>query len=140
MYIQNYQMHNVLNVYTKKLGQNKTSERQKTDYDKSPVEQVSMSAEGKRQMVIDKVASEIVERITRFGPQNETDQEIVDKLQNEMKEQKKSKTESNGEFVYNVIDDDNNKNTSSLSLDNSDFMTNRLEQLAKETVNKNMAS
>ncbi len=139
MYIQNYQMHNVLNVYTKKLGQNKASERQKTDYSQSPADQVSMSAGGKRQMVIDKVASAIVERITRFGPQNAADQEIVERLQNEMKEKEESIKEENIEFVYNVIDDNNKKSMSSLSIENSDFMTNRLEELARETVDKNMA-
>jgi len=140
MYIQNYQMHNVLNVYTKKLGQNKSSERQKTDYDQSPAEQVSMSAGDKRQMVIDKVASEIVERITRFGPQNAADREIFDRLQNEMKEKNESSKEENSEFVYNVIDINNKKSMSSLSTGNSDFMTKRLEELARETVDKNMAS
>ncbi len=140
MYIQNYQMHNVLNVYTKKLGQNKTSEQQKTDPDTSPAQQTSMSAEGKRQMVIDKVASAIVDRITRFGPQNETDQEIVDRIHSEIHEKKGTKKEDNGEFIYNVIDDNNNKSMSALSIENSDFMTKRLEELAKETVDKNMAS
>ena len=69
MHIHSYQIHNVLNVYRKQLSKgtagniSRTSAKNQPDQDK-----VDISIGGQRQSLFDKISSEIVERITRFGP------------------------------------------------------------------------
>jgi hypothetical protein len=139
MYVPSYQMDNILNDYTKRLGQSRASGRQgKADGDKAPGERVNLSSEGKRQAVIEKVATKIVERITRFGPQDEIDREIVNKLNDEMEKGTVFEEQHEAGFVFNTIDERNNKNTETLNVDDSSFLVNRLEQLAREAVDQNM--
>lgn len=138
MEIPTYQIHKVMKVYTRQLSQSKMLEKQKALAGKSSMDKINISVEGKRQAIIEKVASDVVERITSFGPKDEFDQEIVDKLEQEIGGKVEFKQNKSSTFVFNVIDSENNKTTNTVSVKNSDYLLNRLEQLTKEAVNKNM--
>ena len=140
MQISSYQMHHVLNDYGRRLGQNKTAPKQKSADPKEPLDKIRLSAEGKRQSVIEQVAASIVDRITRFGPQDEMDQKIMDQLQGEIDKQPELEGRKASEFVFNVIDEKQGKTTNTLSAENSNALLHRLEELTRETVDKNMAS
>ena len=139
MEIPTYQIHKVMKVYTRQLSQSKMLEKQKAAAGKSSMDKINISAEGKRQAIIEKVANDVVERITSFGPKDEFDQEIVDRLEQEVGGKVDFKKSKASTFEFNVIDGDNNKTTNTVSVKNSDYLLNRLEQLTKEAVNKNMA-
>lgn len=140
MYIPSYQIHNVLKVYSRQVSQSRILERQKDFNTKTSADKIDISTEGKRKMIVDKVAADIVDRITQFGPQDPVEIDIVNQLQNELKPPVSSgeEKEQDQEFVFNVIDDENKKTTNSLSLEGTHFITNRLEQLVKEEVDRNM--
>jgi hypothetical protein len=132
MYVPSYQMHNVLNVYSKQLRHNMTSER-KTEAPESPsADRVSLTVEERRQATIEKVSKDILDKITRFGSLTETRRKITEhargKSENEALSDKAQKTK----FVFNAIDSINNKQTNTLSVEDSSFWVRRLEQLAKE--------
>ncbi len=138
MEIPTYQIHKVMKVYTKQLTQTRVLERQRALGKKPSADRINISAEGKRQAIIDKVASDVVERITNFGPRDEFDQEIVDKLEDEIGQRIEFKKQNQSQFVFNVFDEKNQKKTNTLSVEDSSFLIKRLEELAKEAVNKNM--
>ena len=140
MYIPSYQIHNVLKVYSRQVSQSRIIERQKELSTKTSVDKIDISAEGKRKTIVDKVAADIVDRITQFGPKDPIEQDIVNQLQNELGTPVESdeEEEPDQDFVFNVIDDDNKKTTNSLSLEGAHFITKRLEQLAQEEVDRNM--
>jgi len=138
MEIPTYQIHRVMKVYTKQLSQSKMLERQKALGKKPLMDKINISAEGKRQAIIDKVASDVVQRITNFGPRDEFDQEIVDRLEDEIGRKVDFQKAQDTKFVFNVIDDKNEKRTNTLSVEDSNFLVRRLEQLAKEAVDRNM--
>jgi hypothetical protein len=140
MNISNYQMHNVLKVYTRQLSRNRTSEYRGVKTAKPASDSISISAEAKRQVVIDKVTADIVDRITRKGPQSDVDREIVDRLRDEIDRQAVFDQSNRSDFVYNVIDADRKKEKTRLSVEDSDFLVKRLEHLAKEAADKMMAS
>lgn len=140
MQISSYQMHHVLNDYGRRLGQSKTASGHKSANPKEPLDKIRLSAEGKRQTVIEQVAASIVERITRFGPRDEVDQQIMDQLQGEIDKRPELEGRKASEFVFNVIDEEKGKTTNTLSDENSKSLLQRLEELTRETVNKNMAS
>lgn len=138
MYISSYQMHNVLADYTKRLEKNRGSRSQRPATAKSVVDRINISVGGKRQAVIDKVATNIVDRITRFGPQDETDREIVNQLKDEMGTEGKFKGQDAAEFVFNVIDGSTDKTTNKPAAEDSSVLMKRLETLTREAVDKNM--
>jgi thymidine kinase len=140
MEIPTYQIHKVMRVYTKQLTESKLLERSKVLGGKSSMDQINISTQGKRQAIIDQVAADIVDRITNFGPRDEIDQEIVDKLESEIGQKVDFNKAKKSDFVYNTFDEENGKTTSTISVDDSRFLINRLEDLAKEAVNRNMES
>ncbi|MBU0991140.1 MAG: hypothetical protein KJ737_01495 [Proteobacteria bacterium] len=138
MEIPSYQIHNVLKVYSKQVSQTKMIERNKALGKSTSSDKINLSAEGKRKAIIEKVASDIVERITNFGPQNDVDYEIVNKLKDELGQEIDFKQKGDRKFVFNVIDENDNKVKTTLSVEDSNFVIERLDQLAKEVVDKNM--
>lgn len=140
MVIPSHQIHNVLKVYSRQLAQNRYLGRAKEKAPAPESDRIDISAEGKRQMIIDKVAADIVDRITRFGPQNEVDHNIVNKLKEEVGGDVSFARQQETVFVYNVIDDNDEKTTNRLSVEDSSFLVSRLEQLAKEAVDQQMES
>lgn len=137
MQIPSHQIHNVLKVYGKQLSQTRILERKKALNAPETTDKINLSAIGKRQAIIDKVAADIVDRITQSGPQDKVDQEIVSKLEDELGQPIEFK-EKNSAFVFNVINQDNEKTTSTFQADDPDYLMKRLEELAKEAVDRNM--
>lgn len=137
MQIPNHQIHNVLKVYSKQLSQTRMVDRKKVLSQQGSEDKLNLSAAGKRQAIIEKVAADIVERITQSGPKDEVEQEIVDKLENELGQQIEFNSKSDN-FVFNVIGNDNEKTTNTFQVNKPEHFMKRLEQLAKEAVDKNM--
>jgi len=138
MQIPSYKMHNVLNVYRKQFSRNEISERQKSADLKTPGERVSISSEGKRQAIIEKVSAEIVDRITNFGPQEAVDHEIVNQLAQDTGAGVAFGDPKQSDFIYNFIDTNNEKATASLSINDAHGLISRLEELAKDAAVKSL--
>jgi len=140
MYVPSYQMHNVLNVYSKQLRQNVSSDRNDNMPERTLTDQVNLTPEGKRQATIEKVSKEILNKITRFGSLTETRRRITENAKmvshNEAPADKKQETT----FVFNAIDSINQKITNTLSVGDSGFLIQRLEQFAKEPGDKKTES
>jgi len=137
MQIPSHQIHNVLKIYSKHLSQARAIARRETLTQEPGEDKINLSAVGKRQAIIEKVAADIVERITQSGPQDKVDQEIVEKLENELGQSINFSNQDNS-FIFNVIDKDNEKTTAAFQADDPQYFMKRLEALAKEAVDKNM--
>lgn len=135
-----YQIHKVMKVYTKQLNQKKILERQKGLKQPASADQVNISPKGKRKVIVEKIASDIINKIKTIGPKDDIEYEIVDQLEKDIGQKINFQNSSTSQFVFNVIDGSNAKTQNSLSLENSDFLLERLEALTKEIVDKNMES
>ena len=136
MVISAYQVNNVLRVYGDQLRQGRFSTRPKTGNNRSP-DMVSISAGAKRKDVIDKVASNVIERIAQYGPQENVEKEVFQKLENEYGAQLAISRKSPTDLIFKAIDEDG-ETINSLSIEDSKFLRHKLEEITKETVNKNM--
>lgn len=136
MVISLYQVNNVLRVYGDQLRQNRTSNRSKNGEARSP-DRISISAEAKRKTIIDKVTSDIVDKITQYGPHNEVEKEVFKKLENEYGANLTITRKSPTDLIFKIIDK-NGETINSLSIEDSEFLRYKLEEITKETVNKNM--
>jgi hypothetical protein len=136
MFVSSYQVHNVLNAYSKQLSQDRSAQKLKPGNKKQPLDQINLSTEGKRRATIEKVAQDILSKISNYGAK----EEIKTPEQDPSRENAKSKFESDNKketaFVFNIIDDLNNKITTALSVKDTNFLIDRLEQPAKDAVEK----
>ena len=133
MFVPSYQMHNVLNVYTKKLRQNiNTKDQNPTE--KPPADRAKLTSGGKRRATIEKVSKEIYEKIIRFGSQADSLHRESDQIEGNMDKESASVKTNKAGFVFNVIDAINKKTTNTVSVEDSSFLIQRLEQLSKNTM------
>jgi hypothetical protein len=143
MQIPSYQIQNVLKVYSKQLSQGKMlSRNSKFNVDnKVSADSVTISSEGKRQAIIDKVAANIVDRIITEGPKEEKEAQITDQITDQIELELGKKinfSKDKNKFTYTTIDDDNNKTTKTLSVEDSQFIVKRMTELARQVADTNM--
>ncbi len=138
MQIPSYQISNVIKVYSKQLSQSRMLNRQENQGAPpgNPVDKIRISPEGKKQTIINKISDDVFSRITKYGPQDSKEQEIVDKLKKEIKKNQGNTSDKDNKFVFNFIGDDNIKVTNEISIEGSKFIGNRLEELVKDTIDK----
>ena len=140
MFVPSYQMHNVLNVYSRQLRHNMTSANKKSLSDKLPADQVSLTPEGKRQATIEKVSKDILEKITQLGSRSGADQQPAERAKDRVEKESAADDGKENTFVFNVIDTINQKRRNTLSMEDSSFLIKRLAQLSKEEDDKKTES
>ncbi len=80
MHIPAYQINNVLKAYSKQVSQNKLNSKVRgKGLSNVTVDKISISNEGKKQGVINKVASDVVKKITRYQINEKIDQKHTGK-------------------------------------------------------------
>lgn len=136
MVISSYQINNVLRVYSDQLRQGRMAARPKNTAAQSP-DRISISSAGKREAVIEKIASNIIDRITRDGPNEDIEKEVFKKLQTEYGNKLTVSRENNSELIFKKIDQ-NTETLQALSFEDSEFLSYKLKEITKETVGKNM--
>jgi len=138
MQIPSYQIQNVLKVYSRQLSQGKIMSRNKFgNSNTNSADSVTLSSEGKRQAIIDKVAANIVDRIITEGPKEKTEEKITSQIEQELGK-KINFTRDRNQFTYTVIDENNQKSTRTLSVEDSKFIVERMTELARQVADSNM--
>ncbi len=142
MQIPSYQISNVIKVYSKQLSQSRMLSRQDNSgfTQNKPLDTIKISAEGKRQTLINKVSDEVFSRITKYGPQDSSDQDFVKTLNKEIKKDQNKGAEKENKFVFNFISEDNKKVTNAISIEGSKVINERLDTLVKDNVAEDMES
>lgn len=137
MVIPLYQINNVLRVYGDQLRHNnRITNRTKDGNIRSP-DRVSISSDAKRKAIIDKISSDIIDKITQYGPNEDVEKEVLQKLENEYGAHLAVARKSPTDLIFKEIDE-NGETINSLSIEDSKFLRYKLEEITKETVNKNM--
>ncbi len=132
MQIPSYKIHNVLKVFSERLTQSKTFEQNKFQEQKPTIKGINKAYGKKRQAIIKKVADEIFDRVIRSGIQNKVENEIGSKL----KESGPEYTEEKNEFVFNIIDEKDEKISGRLLISDGSILIKQLEQVVEKAVNK----
>jgi hypothetical protein len=133
MFVPSYQMHNVLNVYSKKLRRKMMSGKNQNMSEKSPSDRASITSEGKRRATIEKVSREIFDKITRFDSMADSSQLSDDPIRGKQNNENGSEEEDKSRFVFNVIDTINKKKTNTISVEDPNFFIQRLDQWARDS-------
>ena len=132
MYVPSYQMHNVLNVYSKQLRHNMAPEAKNKVLEARQTDRVNLTPEEKRRATIEKVSKDILAKISHYGSLSETRQRLAKHTNVNPKKETLPEKAENKTFVFNAIDTVNQKSTNTLSVEDSSFLIQRLDQLAKK--------
>lgn len=136
MVISTYQVNNVLRVYKGQLRQGQLSNRANTEETIMP-DRISISSEAKRKAVIDRIASDVYNRITQNGPHDDVEKKVFEKLENEYGGHLTIAQESQNELHFKEINE-HGETIHLLSLEDSKFLSHKLKEITKETVDQNM--
>jgi len=136
MVISTYQVNNVLRVYGDQLRHNRLLGKKRGGDGRSP-DKIDISSETKRKAIVDKIASEIVERITQFGPHENVEKEVFKRLEDEYGAHLAISGKGSTDLIFKVIDEDG-ETINSLSIEDSKFLRYKLQKIARDTVNRNM--
>ncbi len=140
MQIPSYQIQNVLKVYSRQLSQGKMLSKSKfSTKDNVSADSVTISSEGKRQGIINEVAANIVKRITTEGPKVHNDKQITGQIEKELGK-KIDFTKGKNKFTYTTVDENNNMVVKTLPVEDSQFVVQRMTELARKVADDNMMS
>ena len=124
MVISEHHINNVLRVYGDQLRQSMISDRAECTDANTP-ERISISAKTRRETIIDDIISNIIERITQFGPHDNIEKEVFKKLRSEHENPLVIDEDPHNKLIFKEIDE-NGETINSLSIENSRFLTNKL--------------
>ena len=130
MYIHSYQIHNVLNDYRKQLSHGPSNNGGKNLSASETRDRISISTDGQRQSIMEKISSEIVARITQGGPQNQFEAALADRLSAQTTGEGISSAGAPTEFTYTAIDEHNRKTTNTLTIQGFNPTYQRIESSA----------
>ena len=139
MVISEYQINNVLRVYGDQLRQSRLSARPK-NRDTHLSDKIDISAEAKKRVILDKVAANIVDKITHSGVQYNQDnieKEVSKEMENEYGMHLPLNGKNPTDLLFKVIDE-NGETINSFSIEDSEFSRYRLGEDNEETVNEKM--
>lgn len=140
MYIHGYQIHNVLNVYRKQLSNGTSVNGSKGSTTAGAKDRISVSEDGQRQSIMDKISSEIVARITQAGPENEVEAILAGRLSAKPERRQGILSNDHTAFKYTVIDEQNRKSTNTLAIQGFSPQNKEAESLNDYHIGKNPVS
>ena len=136
MVLSAYHVNNVLRVYGDQLRQSKISSRPKNVNSTLP-DRITISSNARRKTIIDNITSNIIDKITQFGPQDNVEKEVFEKLENEYGGHLTISGDNPNKLIFKEISE-HGETINSLSIEDSFFLTNKLKEITEETINKNM--
>lgn len=136
MVISTYQVNNVLRVYGDQLRQGKAAKRT-GELQHSSADRIDISGSAKRKLLVDRIATKIVDRILSDGPHDEVEKQVFKKLQDAYGAPLSVSPEQAEGFIFKVIDE-KGEALHSLSIEDSSFLTQKLKEITTETIDQNM--
>jgi len=85
MIIANYQVQKTLRAYSQQLAERTRLSKTKAQKNVAPKDQISLSPEGKKRLLAEKIATQIITQFATGADLNDTHREILKRLSNEYK-------------------------------------------------------
>ena len=127
MTVTTYHIHNVLRTYSTQLGKGMRRRHKKGDARRRGLGCINISARARRKAVIDKVTSDIVDRIIRKSPRDDAQRENRTQVGHQRRNSTSMKKED-AELVFKVIDKEKREITKTISIVNSGFLKDRPQE------------
>lgn len=136
MVISTYQLNTVLRVYGNQLRQGRMSPHTNTGQTRSP-DSVNITAGTRREAVIEKVVSGMMERIAGSGPRNPDEITAFNRLEQEFGQPLILSGKSGNHFQFKAVSDHGNT-AFDIPAETSDQLVARLNSYLTDIVSQNM--
>ena len=131
MTVTTYHIHNVLREYSAQLGKGMRRRHKKGDARRRRLGCIDISARARRKAVIDRVTSDIVDRIILKSPRDNAHDNAQRKNCTQVGHQGGNGTsmkKEDTELVFKVIDKEKREVTKTISIGNSGLLKNRQQE------------
>jgi hypothetical protein len=136
MVISTYQLNTVLRVYGNQLRQGRMSPHTNTGQTRSP-DSVNITAGTRREAVIEKVVSGMMERIAGNGPQNPDEMTAFSQLEQEFGQSLILSRNSGNQFQFKAVSD-NGSTAFDIPTETSNQLVDQLNTYLTDIVSQNM--
>lgn len=137
MQVSSYQMHNVLECYSKKLSRARTPETSAEGGPERMTEEAVRFPESSRQATMEKISRQVLDKVTDVVALSRSQEKTPSELSGPDENAAHPGEPPATEFTFNVIDSVNRKRISRLAAGDPAALIRRLDQMAeKETTSK----
>jgi hypothetical protein len=136
MVISTYQLNTVLRVYGNQLRQGRISPHTSAGQAKSP-DTVNITAGNRKDAVVDKVVSGMMEQIAGNGPRNPDETAAFDRLEKEFGQPLILSRKNGNQYVFKAVSDKDNT-AIDIPAETSDHLVSRLNNHLIQIVSQNM--
>jgi len=134
MIITNYHVQHVLRAYSQQLSDGSRLSRDKLNRKAAQKDEVTLSPESKKMLMVDKIANQIITHLTSPSERNETGQEILNRLSQEYGKSLDVASDNGNGLVFKVVDQANGGATEYLSPQETDLLQKRMVDIARSIV------
>jgi hypothetical protein len=133
MIITNYQVQHVLRAYSRQLADGPRLSRDKLSK-ATQKDEVTLSAESKKMLMVDKIANQLVAHLTHDPERNETEQEILNRLSQEFGRPLEVGSDNGNGLVFKIVDPSSGGATEYVSSTEAEALKKRLAEIARAVV------
>ena len=138
MIIGNFQVHSVLKAYSQQLSVRSRSSKAKIVKDTTQKDEVTLSQEGKKMLIVDKITKEIVSQLTNGSERSHTSREILGQLSQEFGRPLDVDTDNGNGIAFKVLNEKGDEVTQYLSSAENEELKKKLFDIAQSMVYANL--
>lgn len=138
MVIGNFQVHSVLKAYSQQLSVRSRSSKVKIGKDTTQKDEVTLSQEGKKMLIVDKITKEIISQLTNGSERSHTSREILGQLSQEFGRPLDVDTDNGNGIAFKVLNEKGDGVTQYLSSAENEELKKKLFDIAQSMVYANL--
>lgn len=138
MILTDFQVQHVLRAYSQQLSTKSRISKEKAARPPGQKDEVTLSKESKRMLIIDKIAQEIVAQLANGFPYNQNGRAVLDRLSQEYGRRLDVAPDQGKEITFKVLGDTNDSVKEYLAPAENDQLRKRLVEMAKSFVREQL--
>jgi hypothetical protein len=140
MQVTNYQMHTMLECYSRKLTRSCKNEKTADDPREKIANELALSPESTREATMAKISRQVLDKVTDVVALSISQKNKDAESPGQEDDSAARRGPAEEEFTFNVIDAINRKRTGRLAMGDSATLIRRLERMAEKAVTNNTES
>lgn len=140
MQVTNYQMHTMLECYSKKLTRARNNEKAADDPREKIANELTLSPESTREATMAKISRQVLDKLTDVVALSISQKNKDTESPGQEDDSAARRGPAEEEFTFNVIDAINRKRTGRLAMGDSATLIRRLERMTEKAVTNNTES
>ncbi len=138
MILTDYHVQHVLRAYSQQIAVKSKISKEKASLKTGQSDEVTLSKESKKMLIIDKIANEIISQLANGGPRNLTSQAILKRLSQEYGRPLDVSSDNGQEITFKVVEENNGGIKEYLAPEENILLKKRLFEVAKSFINEQL--